>query len=498
MPSAAAVLSARDYAGAPLMPEYILSAQAGKPAIHTYAWGKEQPLVRSAMPEPITAIAVSPQGTFVVAGGVSGQAYLWCARSGDMLAQWRAHYKPVTAVQWTGCGGHAVTGGEDGLVHAWALPMLADRTLRPAGPSGEVTNPEPVHTWPQHSGAVTALLCIGAASAHAPIISVGLDRTVLVLDVPTGAVLARMAAPAPITCACVDPLWQAVYLGSADGTVFAHSLAASHASASMDSYAGHSGAVMACAVSSDGTRLYSTGVDGCVKVWDTTTRAIVATWTPPVSGGSLLSGAEGAASQADVVSLALIMPRPADLRKLRPEVVRAPAPFLRKFPARGEAEQIAATLVPARVPRCGDVLGAMTTSLQYAQQEAQAVFAVLQDAGADADAALQELLPEPEPDMELSDVEAATDKFTVPAMAADAAGAAGADETAGAAEDEASMKERKALRKSAAAAAKAETARAAELAKLRAEVTMLKEENARWQAVNNQLLQKWQEATAAQ
>lgn len=484
------------------MPEYIMSAQAGRPAIHTYAWGKEQPLVRSAMPEPITAIAVSPQGTFVVAGGVSGQAYLWCARSGDMLAQWRAHYKPVTAVQWTGCGGHAITGGEDGLVHAWALPMLADRTLRPAGPSGEVSNPEPVHTWPQHSGAVTALLCVGAASAHAPIISVGLDRTVLVLDVPTGTVLARFTAPAPITCACVDPLWQAVYLGSADGAVFAHSLAASHASAPMDSYAGHSGAVMACAVSSDGTRLYSTGVDGCVKVWDTITRAIVATWTPPVSGGSLLSGADGAASQADVVSLAVIMPRPADLRKLRPEVVRAPAPFLRKFPARGEAEQIAASLVPARVPRCGDVLGAMTTSLQYVQQEAQAVFAALQDAGADANAAVHELLPEPEPDMELSDVEAPTDKFTVPSMAGAVAAAASPDaddagEAAGTTEGTASAKERKASRKAAAAEAKAEAARTAELTQLRAEVAMLKEENARWQAVNNQLLQKWQEATAA-
>jgi WD40 repeat protein len=48
---------------------------------------------RSFTPERLTALAASPDGSYLAAGGGSGAVYLWDTPSGRLLATWPAHYK---------------------------------------------------------------------------------------------------------------------------------------------------------------------------------------------------------------------------------------------------------------------------------------------------------------------------------------------------------------------------------------------------------------------
>ena len=108
--------------------DYIVAAQAGKGSFHFWTWHKvrrcggrsaaqtpagvgvartarltpaafpwccaqDQVHLRSFAPEPITAVACSPDGVYCVAGGASGALHIWDTSSGRLLRSWPAHYK---------------------------------------------------------------------------------------------------------------------------------------------------------------------------------------------------------------------------------------------------------------------------------------------------------------------------------------------------------------------------------------------------------------------
>lgn len=50
-------------------------------------------LQRSFTQESLTAVAASPNGAYLAAGGNSGTIYVWDTASGALLRSWPAHYK---------------------------------------------------------------------------------------------------------------------------------------------------------------------------------------------------------------------------------------------------------------------------------------------------------------------------------------------------------------------------------------------------------------------
>lgn len=50
-------------------------------------------LQRSFTQESLTAVAASPNGAYLAAGGNSGTIYVWDTTSGALLRSWPAHYK---------------------------------------------------------------------------------------------------------------------------------------------------------------------------------------------------------------------------------------------------------------------------------------------------------------------------------------------------------------------------------------------------------------------
>ena len=89
---------------------------SNKPHMHLYNWAKKQPTTRCAAPEPILCMCSDASNNFVRAGSASGKGYIWSSGTGDMLAQWNAHFSGVSCVAVTHDAVFVVTGGEDGLV----------------------------------------------------------------------------------------------------------------------------------------------------------------------------------------------------------------------------------------------------------------------------------------------------------------------------------------------------------------------------------------------
>jgi WD40 repeat protein len=57
---------------------------------------QDQVLQRCFTQEPLTALAASPNGLYLVGGGSSGSLYCWETASGKLLRSWPAHYKVYT------------------------------------------------------------------------------------------------------------------------------------------------------------------------------------------------------------------------------------------------------------------------------------------------------------------------------------------------------------------------------------------------------------------
>jgi WD40 repeat protein len=165
----------------PLGRDYFVAAQLGRGgSLHVWAWHKDQPHQRSFASEPLTAVAATPDGVFLAAGGASGAVHLWETSSGRLLKSWPAHYKvpaplppllllppvpspsasiaaaaghsgrqaarhlitklarrspaatppaqAVTCLAWSDGGAVLVSGGEDTLVNAWLLAEVLDVT----------------------------------------------------------------------------------------------------------------------------------------------------------------------------------------------------------------------------------------------------------------------------------------------------------------------------------------------------------------------------------
>lgn len=67
----------------------------------------------------ITALAYSPDGRFVVSGGLDGSLHLWDVTSGRELRVLMGHVGSVTDVAWSPDGRSLASGGEDHTVRIW-------------------------------------------------------------------------------------------------------------------------------------------------------------------------------------------------------------------------------------------------------------------------------------------------------------------------------------------------------------------------------------------
>jgi hypothetical protein len=101
------------------------AAQTSKGALLGWTWGREQPVLRCFVAEPLCTLAASPDGALAAGGTASGTVQLWATASGKLLRTWAAHHKAVAALAFAPDGSWLVSGGEDTAVCVWSLAGAA-------------------------------------------------------------------------------------------------------------------------------------------------------------------------------------------------------------------------------------------------------------------------------------------------------------------------------------------------------------------------------------
>ncbi len=249
------------------------------------------------------AIAVSPDGAWLVTGSVDGTARIWDAATNTTTLT--GHSGRVTTVAIAPDGVWLATGSEDQTVRIW--DVATSTTMAVLGHSGRVTavaiSPDgtwlatgsddaTVRIWSSmtstamavlgHSGRVTAV----AISPDGVWLAAGSeDQTVRIWDVATSTTMAVLGHSGRVTAVAISPdgVWLAA--GSEDQTVRIWDVATSTTMAVL----GHSGRVTAVAISPDGTWLATGSDDATVRIWDVATSTTTRTLTGHTSRITALS-----------------------------------------------------------------------------------------------------------------------------------------------------------------------------------------------------------------
>jgi WD40 repeat protein len=163
------------------------------------------------LPEPQLILSASPCGNYVVGGGASGTLFVWKALEGKLLNSFMAHYRSITVLEW--CNGFLVTGGADGMVHAFALSHLV-QSPTPNSASGGRTS-RMIRTWNQHHVSITAIESLSGGRFA----SAAQDGRVHISELCSGTVLATFSYDAPIRCMTHSASHRCLFLGGKDGVL---------------------------------------------------------------------------------------------------------------------------------------------------------------------------------------------------------------------------------------------------------------------------------------
>jgi pre-rRNA-processing protein IPI3 len=274
----------RRQAAATCASDYVVTAQVQKPLIKYWQWGRDEVLMRCAMPEKICSLCLTPRtGTYVIGGGASGRLYIWSVVTGKLHRVWEGHYRDVSVVEVSADGAMLVSASDDATIQLWSLADILDRTV----PAASLNAIKPLRVWKGHSLAVTGLhLSSVSTAAGLRVLSCAMDQTLRIWDAHDARASVTFTCPDVLHCIAVDPEERCVYLGGGGGDVFLASLDLGGSLADwlrrdakpQHRFRAHEAAVTCLAVSMGGLHLATGSVDKTVKVWDVATLQILQTF----------------------------------------------------------------------------------------------------------------------------------------------------------------------------------------------------------------------------
>ncbi|KAJ9099166.1 hypothetical protein QFC21_004046 [Naganishia friedmannii] len=194
----------------------ILVAQEGKSLLSFWAWQKDQLQTRIHLPEKLSCFVTSPNAVWAAGGSSTGHIYLWEIASGHLLASFDAHYRSITALQFTPCSTLLLSASEDSSTSTWSLARLVDQS-----PDMTSTIPEPYCTFSDHTLAVRVLHVGKGKGVECRVFTGALDGSIKVWALNPPKLLTSFTLPAgqiPL-CIAVDPLERWFHVGTDAGEV---------------------------------------------------------------------------------------------------------------------------------------------------------------------------------------------------------------------------------------------------------------------------------------
>lgn len=274
-----------------LGPSWNAALSASRPVVCWWHWKREGVFLKTGTPTVATALALSPDGAFLVVGDGSGKGWIWATASGALLKSWDAHFRAVKSVVWSPDGSWVATGGADASVKVWTLPSIV------GDGSGSGSGSSAVEPWRRWSDASLAVNGLAVGTGGRRLYCVSADQTFKVYDVFGGLPLTSVLFPAPLEAVAVDLMGTKAYLGASNGRVYVCELFPSlPASGSLAvtpvgqaeprGFKGHEGAITSLSVSVNGALVLSGSRDGTARLWDAATGQVLRMIT---SGGGIVS-----------------------------------------------------------------------------------------------------------------------------------------------------------------------------------------------------------------
>ncbi|XP_045160558.2 WD repeat-containing protein 18-like [Mercenaria mercenaria] len=251
--------------------QYLLGSSCSKPLIHVWALQRrEQHQLKIICPGRVTALAVSPDGTYCIAA-VGEKIHLWQVCTGNLMSVLSRHYQTVNVLKFTDNCSHFISGGEDNLVIVWSLVSVLSSMNNPT------RKPEPVRIWSSHSLPVTDVH-VGKGGSRCRVVSASLDQTCKIWDMVSGELLQTIVFPTSVMSVAMDTAELRLLAGGSNGDVYCINMYGqpirterhieSHDQQGVSCLKGHSKQVTCLSVSTDGTKIVSGSHDHTVKIWD--------------------------------------------------------------------------------------------------------------------------------------------------------------------------------------------------------------------------------------
>lgn len=196
---------------------WIVGCHSTKCAVQIWNWKTQRMQFQCPTPERLNVLAVSPDGSYLAGGALSGKSYLWDLSAGILLTSWASHYKAVTAMVWSASGHMLITGGGDAAVAAFRLRDLLSLNVvvkLQSQLSAAESSKAPFCHFNHHRLPVTAVLCCGDR-----VFSSAKDSKVYCFDLISKSRRWVRQLPAPANCLAVDPGECFLFAGCSNGQI---------------------------------------------------------------------------------------------------------------------------------------------------------------------------------------------------------------------------------------------------------------------------------------
>ncbi len=259
--------------------------------------------------QPVTAVAATPDGKFILSGSADAALSLWDMATGECLRVFTGHQAAVTAVAVTPDSRFVLSGSEDTTLRLWHLDSGAclrvyeghslgvttvtmtpygqfllsgsrDRTLRMWNPS----TTKCLHIFKGHDKAVEAL---SVSPDRKRILSGCEARKIRIWNRESGeCVRVLRGHQRGVTALCVSPNGQFFLSGSRDQTVKIWKM---HGGESFWTFEGHEGSVTSLVMTPDARFAISGSADATMRMWNVVTGKPVWIFEGHTSGINALS-----------------------------------------------------------------------------------------------------------------------------------------------------------------------------------------------------------------
>ncbi|KAG8740895.1 hypothetical protein FRC10_003783 [Ceratobasidium sp. 414] len=198
----------------------------------------------------IYSVAFSPDGARVGSGSKDCTVCIWDVQTGQMLSQLEGHTGPVFSVSFSPDGGRVVSGSADNTIRIW--DAKADHIL--------------MSPFEGHTGRVNS---VGFSPNSDRIASGSSDGTIRVWDAQNGNVLAGPFRAHPVVLSTMFSLDDTrIVSGSADGVI---AIWDAHTGNTITGpFDAHTDAISSVVFSPDSNRVISGSDDGTIHIWDVT------------------------------------------------------------------------------------------------------------------------------------------------------------------------------------------------------------------------------------